>query len=404
MTRVWNGRLALLSAAHFTIDGYSSFLAPLLPLLVTRLHLSLGQVGVLVALASCAGSLSQPLFGAWSDRLERPWFVLLGPLVTAAFMTSIGLAPRFAALVALVMAAGLGSAAFHPQSAMLVARSPRAGSAMSIFVTAGTLGLTVGPLVAVAIAGAVGLERLWYAALPGVVVTALTLAGFTRLPVAAVRASARPRWTELAHVARPLALIYGCTVFRTMVSYGFQVFVPIMLHREGASVRTGGVVIAAFLAGGGVGGLVGGWAAERWSPRTVLIASFALGWPMYAAFVWLRGPLAVAALVLGQLALQLSLPVNVLMGQALSPRHASTIASLLMGAAWGMGQLLAAPTGVLGDAIGLRSALLVLTTIMALGLACAWALPASAAPDDDSADGTSVAEAMAVQPITTAPR
>jgi len=37
------------------------------------------------------------------------------------------------------------------------------------------------------------------------------------------------------------------------------------------------------------------------------------------------------------LVLQASLPVNVVLGQELSPRHAGIISSLLMGAAWGLG-------------------------------------------------------------------
>lgn len=375
MRSAWTPRLVLLSTAHFTIDGYSSFLAPLLPLLVAKLKLSLGDVGLLVAMASCASSLSQPLFGAWSDRLARPWFVVVGPLTTALFMTSIGVAPSFATLIALVMVAGIGSAAFHPQAAMLVARSrERAPFAMSVFVTAGTLGLAVGPLAAVGLATSLGLDRVWIAAAPGLLVALLTLRFLGFAPAKTARGD-RPRLAELRPVARPLLLIYGCTVFRTMVSYGFQVFVPLLLHREGASLREGGAVVAAFLAGGGVGALIGGWSAERWGGRPVLLASFALALPLYATFVLVRGPLGVVALVLGQVVLQLSTPVNVLLGQSLSPRHASTIASLLMGAAWGMGQLLAAPAGALGDAVGLRPALLTLTGVLVLGWWCARALP-----------------------------
>ena len=45
MRRIIPPRLALLALGHFTVDSYSSFFSPLLPLLVTRLNLSLTRVG-----------------------------------------------------------------------------------------------------------------------------------------------------------------------------------------------------------------------------------------------------------------------------------------------------------------------------------------------------------------------
>ena len=55
--RRWNPRLGLLSFAHLTTDAYSSFFSPLLPLLVTKLDLSLTRVGTLVAFMSLASSI-----------------------------------------------------------------------------------------------------------------------------------------------------------------------------------------------------------------------------------------------------------------------------------------------------------------------------------------------------------
>src|SRR6185503_4890460 len=121
MRSVVQPRLALLALAHFTIDAYSSFFSPLLPLLVTKLHLSMTLVGTLVALASLSSSMSQPLFGWLGDRIRRPWFVAFGPLTAAIFLSCVGLAPSYGALVALLMLGGIGVAAFHPQSAALSA-------------------------------------------------------------------------------------------------------------------------------------------------------------------------------------------------------------------------------------------------------------------------------------------
>jgi len=120
---------------------------------------------------------------------------------------------------------------------------------------------------------------------------------------------------------------------------------------------------------------MGGWLSDRWGGRRVVVRSFVLAAPLYLAFLFLHDWRGLVCLVLGGFFLQSSLPVNVVMGQELSPRHSSTISSLLMGAAWGVGALLIGPIGALADARGLHAALLTLTALLGVGLLCALALP-----------------------------
>ena len=376
MRRLLTSRLALVSIGHFTVDAYSSFFTPLLPLMVKKLGLSLTLAGVLVALAAMASSFSQPLFGWISDRMRRPWFVATGPLVAALFLSAVGLAPTFAALVALLMIGGLGVAAFHPQSAVLAREATaRPGPAMSVFVTGGTLGFALGPLFAVSIAGRWGLERTWIAAIPGLVIAGLLFLWFARVTPRARQQGPRPALSELRPVLVPLTLLYGVVVARSAVSYGFMTFLPLHLDARGFSVETGGYLTSAYLALGAVGGLFGGWMAERRGGRAVVVASFLWATPLYLGFLLLPDRWGIASLIAGSFVLQTSLPVNVVMGQDLSPRHSSTISSLLMGGAWGIGALLVSPVGALADRFGIRGALFALSAMLVIGFAFAVALP-----------------------------
>ncbi|HTO91908.1 MAG TPA: MFS transporter [Candidatus Sulfotelmatobacter sp.] len=369
-------RLLLLSFAHFSTDAYSSFFSPLLPLLVHRLHLSLTQVGSLVAFAAISSSFAQPLYGWVSDRLHRPWFVAFGPMVAAIFLSSIGLAPSYGALVALLMIGGMGVAAFHPQAAVLASEQGTSRSlAMSIFVTGGTLGFALGPLFAVSVAGRFGIERTWLAAIPGLLVAVLLTSWFARVTPRARHLGGRPALGELRPVLRPLALLYLAVVCRSAVSYGFMTFLPIHLHARGYSLSAGGGLTTAYLALGALGGFMGGWLADRYGGRRVVAISFLGATPLYFGFLFLPAPWNLVSLICGSLVLQGSLPVNVVLGQELSPRHSSTISSLLMGAAWGLGALLIGPIGVLADHRGLHVALEVLACMAPLGLVCAWSLP-----------------------------
>ncbi len=375
-------RLLVLTLGHFTIDSYSSFYLPLLPLLVGRLGLNYALVGGLVALGSMSSSFSQPLFGLLSDRLSRPWFVALGPIVAAVFLSAIGGAPTYAALAALLVLGGIGVAAFHPQAATLAGEStPRRGLAMSTFVTGGTLGWSLGPLFAATTVQLVGLEHTWMAAAPGLVLGGLLLAWLARVPPLTHAQRVRPPLSELRPVARPLALLYSAVVMRSAISSGFATFLPIyFVHERHWSLAAGSAITTAYLVAGAVGGFTGGWLADRFGGRHVVQASFALAAPFYALFFVLPTTPGLVCLIAGYALLQGSLPVNVVLGQELSPRHASAISSLLMGAAWGIGALLVGPIGLLADHTGLRVALMVLSAFIVPGFACALALPQASWP------------------------
>jgi FSR family fosmidomycin resistance protein-like MFS transporter len=247
--------------------------------------------------------------------------------------------------------------------------------AMAFFVTGGTMGFSLGPLLAVGVVSAFGLERSWVAAFPGLVVAVLMLIWFMRVRPTHRPAAARPRLSALRPVLRPLTLLYFAVVARSAVSYGFMVFLPLHLTGKGYSVNQSGGIMSLYLACGALGGLLGGWLADRWGGRRVVVLSFIGGLPLYFAFLFVPDPASLACLALGSFVLQASLPVNVVMGQELSPQHSSTIASLLMGAAWGLGALIVSPVGALADAFGLQRALFALALVLTGGLACALALP-----------------------------
>ena len=376
MRHILSRRLGLLSVAHFAIDSYSSFYLPLLPLLMQRLGLNYTMVGGLVALASMSSSFSQPLFGLLSDRLARPWFVAWGPLVAAVFLASIGAAHSYIALVALLVLGGVGVAAFHPQTASLAgACGSRRALAMSVWITGGTLGWALGPMFATVTVKLFGLERTWIAAAPGVMLALALFAWLRRVPPLPHADRVRTRLSDLRPGARPLALLYLVVVVRSAMSAGFATFLPLYVHEHGWSVEAGALLTTAYLTAGALGGFVGGWLSDRLGGLRVVRGSFALAAPFYVAFFMLPEAAGLVCLIAGYAVLQATLPVNVVLGQELAPRHTSAISSLLMGAAWGIGALLVGPVGALADHASLRVALMALSALLVPGFACALALP-----------------------------
>src|SRR5439155_6980512 len=165
-------------------------------------------------------------------------------------------------------------------------------------------------------------------AAPGLVISALLIAWFAHVAPRSRGRGDHAAVRELKPHARPLALLYFAVVFRSAVSIGFMTFLSVFLHQRGFSVAAGGVLLTAYLTCGAVGGFAGGVLAERWGGRNVVLASFCLSLPLYLGFLLLPAGWGLPCLMLGSFAAQSSLPVNVVMGQELSPRHASTISSL----------------------------------------------------------------------------
>jgi FSR family fosmidomycin resistance protein-like MFS transporter len=364
----------LMAAAHFMVDGYGNVFAPLLPLLIPRLGLSLAAAGTLTMLYQMAASVAQVGFGRLADAWRPRVLVMAGPVVAVAVLSLVGIASTVPMLAAILVLGGLGGAAFHPPAAALAHRlgGARPGLAMSVHITGGTLGFSLGPLLFAPFAERFGLTWTPLLALPGLAMVALFLRHVPTFPAAHAGPSG---WSSLRPYARPLSLLYLIVVLRTVTSLSIATFVPVLLTRRGSSVGEAGAVVALFLFASGIGGFVGGPAADRFGPRTVIAWSLILSTPFLLAALLTSGWPFVVLLALGGLFLQSTLPVNVVFAQAIAPVGAATVSSLMMGFAWGTGGLSVPLVGYAADRAGIGPTLTVLALLPLVAAACAWPLP-----------------------------
>src|ERR671921_3028026 len=90
----------LMASAHMMVDGYGNILAPLLPLLIPRLGLSLAGAGTMTMLFQLSASVAQVGFGHLADRWRPRTLITIGPVVAVAVLSLIGLATTRLALAA----------------------------------------------------------------------------------------------------------------------------------------------------------------------------------------------------------------------------------------------------------------------------------------------------------------
>ena len=374
--RVDGRPLGIVSSAHFMVDAYSNMYAPLLPLLMPRLGMSLKSAGTLMMVFQAASSLSQLLFGRMADRGHARTLLIGGPLLAAIVLSLMGLVERQLTLAAVLVTGGLGIAAFHPPGAMVAhtAGHGRPGTAMSVFVTSGTIGFALSPLLVAGTAGRYGLGATLWFLLPGVACALLFARAVPGLPLAPLKPHGGGL-RALRPQARNLFLLYLLVVLRTVVSLSFATFVPVLLTRQGMSVGEAGAAMALYLFMSGIGGFWGGTLADRFGPRRVIVWSLLLSTPFLLAAPQTSGWTFALLLAGGGLFLQSTLPVNVSFGQALAPHSAATVSSLMMGVAWGSGGMLVPLTGWMADALGLPMTLTMLAVVPVGAAAVATLLP-----------------------------
>lgn len=366
----------LLAGTHFIVDAFNNVYAPLLPLLIPRLSLSLAAAGTLQMCFQLANSVAQLGFGQIADRWRPRALLIAGPIVTVSILTLVGLAPNVWILGLILVAGGFGSAAFHPPAAALVHRmgGERKGLAMSFHITGGSLGFSLGPLVFAPVAERYGLHWTPLLMVPALAVLWL----FLRKVPPIERLQERHELTgfrALGPYAKPLTLLYLIVVLRTLAALCFATFMPVMLTLRGMSLAEAGTAMAAYLFASSVGGFLGGPLADRWGARFVIFWSLILAVPFLAVAPLLTGWTFVAVVATGGFLLQSTLPVNVTFGQMIAPISAATVSSLMMGFAWGTGGLSVPFVGMLADRIGIERALVAIAFTPLLAAACAWPLP-----------------------------
>jgi len=380
--RFWRSRLALITWGHFLNDCYGSFFAPILPLLIEKLSLSLTTASGLASIPSITSAIFQPIYGMASDRIRGRFFIILGPLLSTVCMSLITVAPHPIVLGCLLLLAGMGSAAFHAQAVAAAGAlsGDRKGFGISVFIFGGAVGFAIGPL---AIIGAVhlwGLERSYYAMLPGLLSVVL-LGVCLQVPQATLpRAGMLSLTAAFQGARRSMALLFAIAVIREFSRLAFVTFLPIYLAMQGKSLAVGGVTLALFSLAGALGGMVGGSLSDLWGRKAIILVSGLICVPLLHGVFLTEGILSLGFLVLASATLSGANSVIIAFAQELVPARTGTASSLVMGLGWGVAGVLLIGFGNLADHISVPRALDIAVTLPLLAGGLAAALPKGTAP------------------------
>ena len=370
-----NGKLLTLMLGHFTVDSYAGVLPVLYPLLIGHFNVSLATVGLVSLAYSGMAATSQPLFGMLADRFGTR-FTGLTLMWTAVFYSVIGFAGTFPLLLGLALLSGLGSGAFHPLGALdvrsLLTRARRS-LGMSVYVTAGTLGIAVGPLVGIALFGVFGIHGTAWLVLPGLAAGGYLLWRMRTLPSATPTRHARALAAPVPVFA--LAVVIAVMMARSWTVNAFQAFTPTWYSQLGYGPEFYGPLATTLVLASAAGTVGCGSLADRFGRRTVIIGTLVLSVPAVLLFTLFPGPWGfVTAILIGFLAASTA-PLMLLMAQQLMSSRAGLASGLVMGLGFVTAAVGVPINGAIADAIGLQKSLMTHVILVIVTIGIAWFLP-----------------------------
>lgn len=351
------GKVFSITTGHFVHDTFSAFLAPLLPLIIEKLSLSLTLAGTLSAMMQLP-SILNPMIGYLDEKVNLRKLMFFAPAITATLICLMGMAPSYPLLVLILLLAGFSSAIYHALAPAVMARlsGSRVGMGMSFFMAGGEAGRTLGPLIAVSLVTLLTLPGLLPVALVGWVISLFLFLRFQHAPALPVKSFGFGK--IIPHLGSFFAPIFLMTLSRSFMITSLGIYLPTLMKTQGANLWAAGSSLALYQFAGVAGALFSGTLSDRLGRRRILFSTMLVSSLLLILFLNLQGLAILPVLVLlGFLNLSFQ-PVMLALTQDHFPLLRSVANGLYMAISFISQSVAAIVIGVLGDRFGLHGAFL----------------------------------------------
>ena len=376
---------AVAFSAHALHDGYTDLIYVMLPIWQHEFGLGFAALGLLKTVFSGTLAGLQIPAGLLAERLGAPAVLALGTALAGVGYACAGFSVGVGTLVAALFVGGLGASTQHPLASSLIAHAfagKRSLKALGTYNFAGDIGKMTLP----ATASLLFVVMPWRHALAllGGIGVAAAFIFFVLMPRIASGSGTRKSESAASAGTRhaygfPLLVSVG--VLDSATRMAFLTFLPFVLTAKGASLPVIGGALTLVFAGGAAGKLVCAFLGARigavatvWLTETVTALGIValLPLPLYAALVLL--PVVGVALNGTSSVLYGSVP------DLVAPEKRQRAFGIFYTGTIGAGAVSPALYGVLGDAVGVPTALTVVAAVVLLTLPITLALRPVIAP------------------------
>lgn len=354
------GNVIIISITHLVHDIYSSFLAPILPLLISKFQLSLSLAGFLSVIGRLP-SLLNPIVGILADKISVRYFIIISPSITAVSMSLLGAAPSYVLLAILCFIMGVSATLFHVPAPVMIKHvaGDRVGKGMSFYMLGGELARTIGPMV---ILGAISLWELEgsYRLIPFGISASLVL--YLRVRNIKIsedfkRKEARTRLNKTLTMYLPFFIILaGITLSRSFMRGALTSFLPTYLNLEkGKDLWISGISLSIIQLAGAAGTFLAGSISDKIGRKTTLLI-ICIASPVFMVFFLIvEGILVIPLLVLLGFSLTAATPVLLALVQDLDSDRPAFMNSILMTINFFLAAVGIMVVGLMGDWLGLEN-------------------------------------------------
>jgi MFS family permease len=365
--------MVVAGGAHALHDGYTDLIYIMLPLWQTDFGIGYAALGLLRTCYSGTMAGLQIPSALLSERLGVPLVLAVGTALSGIGYLVAGASHGFWMLVMALLIGGLGSSTQHPLASALVARAfagTRAMKALGTYNFAGDLGKMSVPAAASLLLVVMPWQPV--VALLGFCGLLAAAAIFWLAPRLAVDGGAAEKKDKGAAASGSHASGVGFSVLLSIgmidsaTRMGFLIFLPFILIAKGASLPTVGLALTLVFAGGAAGKLICGFIGARIGVITTVCLTEGLTTAGILALLPL--PLESSLIVLPVIGVMLNGTSSVLYGsvpELVSPERRTRMFGIFYTGTIGSGALSPALYGLVGDALGVPTAL---TAVAALSL------------------------------------
>lgn len=365
------GNVTLISLAHLLHDVYSSFLAPLRPLLIEKFGITLAMAS-LWDLAGRLPWLLNPLIGMIAERTAARYFIIVSPALTAISMSLLGVAPSYTVVVILLLVMGISSAFFHVPSPVMVKRlsGKQTGRGMSYFMFGGEIARTLGPLVVTGAVTLWGLEGTWKLIPFGLLASLILYFKLRKIHISSdVKSDNKLSgfWHTTKKMTPFLLILVGITFFRAIMKSSLTAFLPTFYYLEkGETLWFANSALAVFQLAGAVGTFFSGSISDKIGRKTTLVVVSLVTPALMALFVFSSGVWSFLVLLVLGLFVFAPGPVMLALVQDVSTEKPVFMNSIYMTISFGSSAIAVVFAGLLGDWLGLEKTFLI-SSLLALG-------------------------------------
>jgi len=346
-----------IAATHLLHDAFSSFFAPLIPLLIEKLGFNYAMAGTL-SLVQKLPSLFNPLIGLIADRVAIRSAIIAAPIVTIVSMSLMGLSPSVTILATLLFVCGISAAALHVTAPVLMRRvsGTQIGRGMSFFMFGGEIARTLGPLIITASVSLWGLEGTWRLIPFGLVASLLLFFNLRTIDKQHIQNQHKKNKTSVRRNLREVApffyLIAPIILFRGFSKTALTTFLPTYMVEGGYSITNAAMALAFLELAGAGGALMAGSLSDKAGRKNVLLVIMLLSPLLMFLFTLTSGLLQWVLLALMGLFFFASTPVFMAMIHDLNSDRPAFTNGIFMTVSFAASSIVALLVGVFADQYG----------------------------------------------------